>query len=161
MNGADEERSILEWDESEVQDWFTSLGYPQYESQLRGPFCFLLSMVQVSLTSNAENNISGDVLSMLDSEGLKAVGVSTVGQRLSILKAVYLAKLAYNVPIEPGDYVPPCRLDILFLLTENHDTPLCSRNRRTGRKDDVGEAARNCQGPGWGTCSFSYEPPIF
>jgi hypothetical protein len=45
---------------------------------------------------------------MLDAEGLKAIGVATVGQRLSILKAVYQTKLAHNVPIEPDHYVPPC-----------------------------------------------------
>lgn len=43
---------------------------------------------------------------MLDSEGLKAVGVSTIGQRLSILKAVYNLKLAHNVPIDADHYVP-------------------------------------------------------
>jgi hypothetical protein len=45
---------------------------------------------------------------MLDAEDLKAVGISTVGQRLTILKAVYQAKLAYHVPVEPDHYIPPC-----------------------------------------------------
>jgi hypothetical protein len=46
---------------------------------------------------------------MLDPEGLKAVGVATVGQRLSILKSAYLVKLAHNVPIEADHYIPPCK----------------------------------------------------
>jgi len=55
-----------------------------------------------------EHKISGDVLCMLDSEGLKDVGVTTIGQRLSILKAVYQVKLAHKVPIDVDHYVPPC-----------------------------------------------------
>jgi hypothetical protein len=85
----DGERSILEWDESDVHAWLSSLGYPQYEAQIR------------------EHKIRGDVLCMLDLETLKGVGVSTIGQRLAILKAVYLLKLAYDVPIGSDHYVPP------------------------------------------------------
>lgn len=55
-----------------------------------------------------EHNISGDVLCMLDSEGLKDVGVATIGQRLAILKSVYQIKLAHNVPIDADHYIPPC-----------------------------------------------------
>jgi bZIP factor len=55
-----------------------------------------------------EHNISGYILCLLDAEGLKGIGISTVGQRLAILKAVYQAKLAYNVPVEADHYVPPC-----------------------------------------------------
>jgi hypothetical protein len=61
------------------------------------------------IQDSVEHNISGDILCMLDSEGLKAVGVSTIGQRLSILKAVYLIKIAHNVTIEADHYVPPCK----------------------------------------------------
>ncbi|KAF9462929.1 hypothetical protein BDZ94DRAFT_1219040 [Collybia nuda] len=83
------DRHILEWDETDVHNWFSSLGYPQYENQIR------------------EHSISGDVLCLLDSDGLKSVGVTTIGQRLAILKAVYLVKLAQNVPIDADHYVPP------------------------------------------------------
>jgi bZIP factor len=30
------DRHILDWDESDVHTWFSSLGYPQYERQIRG-----------------------------------------------------------------------------------------------------------------------------
>lgn len=53
---------------------------------------------------------------MLDSEGLKAVGVATIGQRLAILKAVYLIKLAHDVPIDSDHYVPPCKAYLLLNL---------------------------------------------
>ena len=51
---------------------------------------------------------------MMDSETLKSVGVLTIGQRLHILKAVYMIKLAHNVPFEQDDYVPPCTCQTLF-----------------------------------------------
>jgi protein STE50 len=56
---------------------------------------------------------------MIDIETLKSIGVSTVGQRLSILKAIYQLKLAQNIPLEADDYVPPCKL-FLFLLPFTH-----------------------------------------
>ncbi|KAG6867995.1 hypothetical protein C0993_008602 [Termitomyces sp. T159_Od127] len=89
MDESAPERHITEWDESDVHNWLSSLGYPQYESQIR------------------EHNISGDVLCLLDPEGLKGVGIATIGQRLAILKAVYLLKIAHGVPIDSDHYVPP------------------------------------------------------
>lgn len=58
--------------------------------------------------NSTEHNISGDVLCLLSPEELKDVGVATIGQRLSILKAVYQIKLAHNVPIDADHYIPPC-----------------------------------------------------
>ncbi|KAF7289515.1 hypothetical protein HMN09_01345600 [Mycena chlorophos] len=81
--------NVHEWVEDDVHAWLSSIGYSQYEHQIR------------------EHGITGEVLCMLNAESLKAVGVSTIGQRLAILKAVYLLKLAHNVPIEPDDWVPP------------------------------------------------------
>ena len=72
------------------------------------PLLLLATVLSRASLPRLENNICGDVLCMLDAEGLKALGIATVGQRLAILKAVYLAKIAYNVPIEADDYVPPC-----------------------------------------------------
>lgn len=45
---------------------------------------------------------------MLDPDALKSVGVQTIGQRLSILKAVYQIKMDQQVPIADDSYVPPC-----------------------------------------------------
>ncbi|KAF8557760.1 hypothetical protein OG21DRAFT_1406577 [Imleria badia] len=81
--------SILDWNEDRVHKWFSALGFPQYEHKIR------------------EHNISGDVLCLLDPESLKAIGVATIGQRLTILKAIYQAKLAYHIPIDSDHYVPP------------------------------------------------------
>lgn len=44
----------------------------------------------------------------MDAESLKEVGITTIGQRLAILKAVYQLKLAHQIFIESDHYVPPC-----------------------------------------------------
>ncbi|KAG6910228.1 hypothetical protein DXG01_012363 [Tephrocybe rancida] len=106
-------RHVMEWDETDVHNWLSSLGYPQYENQIR------------------EHNISGDALCMLDPEGLKGVGISTIGQRLAILKAVYLLKIAHDIPIDSDHYVPPSEvseradsvltLDGLYSMVKDQD----------------------------------------
>ncbi|KAJ7777466.1 hypothetical protein B0H16DRAFT_1301872 [Mycena metata] len=89
MEGQLPDRNIVDWDEHEVHTWLSSLGFSQYEAQLN------------------EHGITGEVLCLLNADSLKSVGVSTIGQRLAILKAVYQVKLAHNVPIDPDAYVPP------------------------------------------------------
>ena len=56
----------------------------------------------------ADHHITGDILVQLDADALKEIGITTIGQRLAILKAVYQVKVAQGVEIEPGHYVPPC-----------------------------------------------------
>lgn len=60
------------------------------------------------LARTIDHGISGEILSLLDHEGLKEVGVHSVGQRLAILKEVYYLKVQHGIPIEPEHYVPPC-----------------------------------------------------
>jgi hypothetical protein len=41
IEGFAADRHILDWDETDVHTWLSSLGYPQYESQIRGMIsCF-------------------------------------------------------------------------------------------------------------------------
>jgi hypothetical protein len=61
-------------------------------------------------TAAKDNNITGDVLCRLDLEFLKEIGVTSIGQRVAILKAVYQLKVAHEVPFEPEDYIPPCKI---------------------------------------------------
>jgi hypothetical protein len=56
----------------------------------------------------ADEGITGDVLAALQHAELKELGVTSVGHRLTILKAVYEIKRRQNVPMEPDDYVPLC-----------------------------------------------------
>jgi regulator of replication initiation timing len=67
-----------------------------------------LAGYQHALIRTTEEDISGDVLAALQHAELKEMGVSSVGHRLTILKAVYDIKIKQNVPIEPDDYVPLC-----------------------------------------------------
>jgi hypothetical protein len=60
-----------------------------------------------ALTACVDNRITGDLLVTMNAEDFKELGLS-VGQRLAILKAVYLVKLAHDIPIGEDDYVPPC-----------------------------------------------------
>jgi hypothetical protein len=59
--------------------------------------------------------ISGDVLAALQHAELKEMGISSVGHRLSILKAVYEVKVKQNVPIDADDYVPLCTCRLSFV----------------------------------------------
>lgn len=60
------------------------------------------------LTRRVDEGITGDILIVLQHAELKEMGISSVGHRLKILKAVYEIKVKQNVPIEPDDYVPLC-----------------------------------------------------
>ncbi|GAA5909316.1 hypothetical protein JCM8208_005642 [Rhodotorula glutinis] len=80
---------LLALDPDGVHRLFADLGFAHYRDQLQ------------------DHGISGDVLIHLDHAALKDVGVHSVGQRLAILKAVYDLKVAQDIPIEDGHYVPP------------------------------------------------------
>ncbi|EAU90591.1 protein kinase regulator [Coprinopsis cinerea okayama7 len=92
MEGPAADRDIREWDESDVHAWLSVLGYPQYENQIR------------------EHKIRGDALCLMNADDLKSLGISSIGQRLSILKAIYQVKVAHSVPIEEDHYIPPSEL---------------------------------------------------
>lgn len=62
-----------------------------------------------------EHKIQGDTLCDINADGLKSLGVVTIGQRLSILKAIYQVKVAHNIPIGEQHYVPPCECASLGL----------------------------------------------
>ncbi|KAK9324394.1 hypothetical protein V1517DRAFT_53409 [Lipomyces orientalis] len=79
---------IVGWDVEEVGNWLERIGLWQYQE------------------SFAENDITGEVLIHLDHDFLKDLGVSSVGHRLQILKAVYNIKIAQDIHVEAGQFVP-------------------------------------------------------
>ncbi|KAF8984170.1 Adaptor for signal transduction [Entomortierella lignicola] len=81
--------SITQWDPSRVHQWMSSIGFPNYEKQIK------------------DNGISGDLLIHLDHAALKDLSIWEVGKRLVILKAIYQLKVSYGISLEAGDYVPP------------------------------------------------------
>ncbi|KAL2271470.1 hypothetical protein VTJ83DRAFT_841 [Remersonia thermophila] len=83
------ETIISEWTAEECADFIASIGVQQYAER------FL------------ENDIVGEALVALHHEDLKAMGINSVGHRLTILKSVYDVKKAQDVPIEPDHYMPP------------------------------------------------------
>lgn len=62
----------------------------------------------ISFLYIAEHKIQGDTLCMLDLDALKLFGITTIGQRLSILKSIYFLKVANDIPFSEDDYIPPC-----------------------------------------------------
>ncbi|KAF2197341.1 hypothetical protein GQ43DRAFT_381224 [Delitschia confertaspora ATCC 74209] len=79
---------ITEWTEDQTADFLRSIGLPQYAKTF------------------IEEGITGDALVALQHAELKEMGMSSVGHRLTILKAVYEIKVKQHVPIEPDHYVP-------------------------------------------------------
>lgn len=100
-------KHILDWDESDVHQWLSNLGFGHYERQIRGMLLILLCVVD-DPHFQKEHKIQGDSLCLVDSEGLKNIGISSMGQRLSILKGIYEVKIAHNVEFGEDDYIPPC-----------------------------------------------------
>lgn len=87
-----------------VRSWLSAVWKPNKRSAI-----IFESNWFAILNTTLEHKIQGDSLCELDSEGLKSLGVTTIGQRLSILKSIYLVKLAHEVPIDENHYVPPCK----------------------------------------------------
>ena len=52
--------------------------------------------------------IDGEALVALQHPDLKDVGITSVGHRLTILKAIYEVKIKQNVTVDADHYVPPC-----------------------------------------------------
>ena len=80
--------------------------------KLEVPLCSSLVWLLCLLSGLSEHKIQGDSLCDLDADGLKSLGIATIGQRLAILKHIYQVKLAHSVPIYDYHYVPPCELHI-------------------------------------------------
>ncbi|KAI5122448.1 hypothetical protein M0805_008760 [Coniferiporia weirii] len=139
MGDAEACGSILSWDEYDVHLWLSKLGFPQYEVQMR------------------EHHITGDILTQLDHEMLKEIGVATLGQRLTILRAIYQLKLAHCVEIGPGHYVPPCdyasiqiialRSILTFLIAElgceDERHPRLKEHAKSGKQLKIAEKVSN------------------
>ena len=68
--------SILEWTVEDVHYLLQSLGYPQYQHQLKGPLGSAGLFARLKLQT--EHGISGDILVHLDHEALKDVGIHSV-----------------------------------------------------------------------------------
>ncbi|KAK1751912.1 hypothetical protein QBC47DRAFT_79518 [Echria macrotheca] len=82
------ETIISEWTAEECADFIATIGLQQYADNF------------------IENEIIGEALIALQHDDLKAMGINSVGHRLTILKSVYDVKKAQDVPIESDHYMP-------------------------------------------------------
>ncbi|KAK7751441.1 Mitogen-activated protein kinase adapter protein MST50 [Diatrype stigma] len=82
------ETIISEWSVEECADFIASIGLEQYSDRF------------------IANDIVGEALVALLHDDLKAMGIASVGHRLTILKSVYDVKKAQDIPIESDHYVP-------------------------------------------------------
>ncbi|KAF2743593.1 RA-domain-containing protein [Sporormia fimetaria CBS 119925] len=79
---------ITDWTEQEAADFISNLGLDQYAQTFE------------------DEGITGEALVALQHADLKDMGMSSVGHRLTVLKAVYDLKVKQNVPVDPDHYVP-------------------------------------------------------
>jgi hypothetical protein len=79
---------ITEWTAEECAVFVNNLGLRQYRDE------FL------------ENGITGEALVVLQHDDLKEMGITSLEDRLTILKRVYETKVEQDIPIESDDYVP-------------------------------------------------------
>jgi hypothetical protein len=104
--------SLLEWDEDAVGHFLHTHGFPDLSAEIHG-IVSPLSLPPIALvppsdslllpSSIPEHAISGEVLAMLESDDLKDIGVSSLGMRLGILKAVEALKLEQGLTSAPDD----------------------------------------------------------
>lgn len=82
--------NITQWTEDQVGDYVASLSpaLKQYSQAF------------------AEEGVNGEALIALHHDELRELGVTSVGHRLTILKAVYEQKLRSGVKVQEDDYVP-------------------------------------------------------
>lgn len=50
--------------------------------------------------------VDGAALVEMQNQDFKELGITSIGHRLTLLKAVYDVKLKQNIPIDPDHYVP-------------------------------------------------------
>ncbi|OXB38574.1 hypothetical protein LQV05_002572 [Cryptococcus neoformans] len=81
--------SVLQWDEDAVVSYLSSIGLEQYEAEIH------------------EHGIAGDVLVALDHETLQDMGMSSIGHRLRLLRAVYELKMEQGLEIGEDEWRPP------------------------------------------------------
>ncbi|WWC99472.1 hypothetical protein V866_006375 [Kwoniella sp. B9012] len=80
--------SLLEWDEAAVQSYLSDLGLSKYEDVIY------------------EHGITGDVLSVMDHSALQDLGMTSLGHRLNLLRAVWELKKDQGIELGEDDWKP-------------------------------------------------------
>ncbi|WWC86042.1 uncharacterized protein L201_000913 [Kwoniella dendrophila CBS 6074] len=106
--------SLLEWDEAAVQSYLIDLGLGKYEDVIY------------------EHGITGDVLSVMDHSALQDLGMTSLGHRLNLLRAVWELKKEQGIEFGEDDWKPQDAEDndkvtqgnvdrLLDLIMEQHE----------------------------------------
>ena len=86
--------SFLAWDENQVAEWVDSIGYGQYKDLLIGELQQeVLSHQNNQLLGLTDQGITGDTLPYLNPSSMSDIGITSIGHRLAILKAIYQLKM--------------------------------------------------------------------
>ncbi|ORX34205.1 hypothetical protein BD324DRAFT_637089 [Kockovaella imperatae] len=79
---------LLEWDEGAVHSYLVHIGLPQYEELI------------------FEHGITGDVLAAMDHATLQDMGITSIGHRLNLLRAVWELKKEQGIDLGDDDWRP-------------------------------------------------------
>ncbi|WWC58399.1 uncharacterized protein I303_100939 [Kwoniella dejecticola CBS 10117] len=80
--------SLLEWDEAAVHSYLSDLGFGKYEDVI------------------FEHGITGDVLAVMDHGALQDLGMTSLGHRLNLLRAVWELKKEQGIEFGEDDWKP-------------------------------------------------------
>lgn len=69
----------------------------------------MLSILCGRLTCSAvDESVNGEALAEMQNQDFKEMGITSIGHRLTLLKAVYEVKVKQNIPLDNEHYVPLC-----------------------------------------------------
>ena len=97
--------------------------------------------------------MDGQAFVLLNAEALRDLGVSSVGQRLAILKAIYHLKIRNNIPIEEDDYVPPCKHSEQEHRPSFNGVVFTSRSSSSVREFDFRKTSFHCPRARYPNCT--------
>lgn len=97
---------IVEWDESDVNEYFLGLGLDGYKDVIYGKLHTAVAWGKQPADITLEHGITGDVLCALDNETLVDLGMTSLGHRLNVLRNVYEIKKEQGVEMGEDDWRP-------------------------------------------------------
>lgn len=81
--------ALINWPVAKVITWLDSIGYGSLEQTF------------------SDHLITGDILIKLNDDILKELSVTRIGDRITLLNAIYKLKIHHGIPLSHEDYVPP------------------------------------------------------